>query len=92
MGGGLADVRLWAGELDALHERFVHRFNRSEPRQSALAYKRGLIAPLQRKNGWTLAEEAGHDGPDRIQRMLNRKRIHQQEFAHSVPPRCRTGV
>ncbi|RAJ47986.1 IS4 family transposase [Streptomyces sp. PsTaAH-130] len=32
----------------------------------------GLIAPLQRKNGWTLAEEAGHAGPDRIQRMLNR--------------------
>ncbi|BCM64854.1 hypothetical protein EASAB2608_00188 [Streptomyces sp. EAS-AB2608] len=72
MGGGLADVRLWARELSALHERFVHRFNRSEPRESALAYMRGLIAPLQRKNGWTLAEEAGHAGPDRIHRMLNR--------------------
>ncbi len=72
MGGDLTDVRLWAGELTALHERFVHRFNRSEPRESALAYMRGLIAPLERKNGWTLAEEAGHDGPDRIQRMLNR--------------------
>ncbi|GHE65413.1 hypothetical protein GCM10017771_88980 [Streptomyces capitiformicae] len=23
MGGDLADVRLWAGELDVLHERFV---------------------------------------------------------------------
>ena len=56
MGGGLADVRLWAGELGALHERFVHRFNREEPRQSALAYMRGLVAPLERKNGWTLAE------------------------------------
>ncbi|MGV9762013.1 IS701 family transposase, partial [Streptomyces tricolor] len=44
MGGGLADVRLWARELSALHERFVHRFNRSEPRESALAYMRGLIA------------------------------------------------
>lgn len=33
---------------------------------------RGLIAPLQRKSGRTLAEEAGHCGPDRIQRMLNR--------------------
>ncbi|WP_193475588.1 IS701 family transposase, partial [Streptomyces griseomycini] len=63
---------MWAGELSALHERFVHRFNREEPRQSALAYMRGLIAPLERKNGWTLAEEAGHAGPDRIQRLLNR--------------------
>ncbi|RPK43119.1 hypothetical protein EES37_17645 [Streptomyces sp. ADI91-18] len=32
---------------------------------------RGLIAPLERKNGWTLAEEAGHGGPDRIHRLLN---------------------
>jgi SRSO17 transposase len=72
MGGDLADVRLWAGELDVLHERFVHRFNREEPRRSALAYMRGLVAPLERKNGWTLAEEAGHAGPDRIQRLLNR--------------------
>jgi hypothetical protein len=46
---------LWAGELDAVHQRFVHRFNREEPRQSALAYMRGLVAPLERKNGWTLA-------------------------------------
>ncbi|MFG3518330.1 IS701 family transposase [Streptomyces bobili] len=72
MGGDLADVRVWASEPDVVHGRFVHRFSRSEPRESALAYMRGLIAPLQRKNGWTLAEEAGHGGPDRIQRMLNR--------------------
>lgn len=72
MGGDLADVRVWASELDAVHGRFVHRFSRSEPRESALAYMRGLIAPLERKNGWTLAEDAGHGGPDRIQRMLNR--------------------
>ncbi|MFI6412073.1 transposase [Streptomyces sp. NPDC050585] len=32
---------------------------------------RGLIAPLERKNGWTLVEEAGHAGPDRIHRLLN---------------------
>ncbi|MET9566610.1 IS701 family transposase [Streptomyces tauricus] len=72
MGGDLADGRVWASELDAVHGRFVRRFSRSEPRDSALAYMRGLIAPLERKNGWTLAEEAGHGGPDRIQRMLNR--------------------
>lgn len=37
--------------MDAVHGRFVHRFNRIEPRQSALAYLRGLIAPLERKKG-----------------------------------------
>lgn len=35
MGGDLADVRLWASELDVMDERFVHRFNRPEPRESA---------------------------------------------------------
>jgi hypothetical protein len=34
MGGDHADVRLWAGELEAVQERFVHRFNREEPRTS----------------------------------------------------------
>ncbi|GGV08220.1 hypothetical protein GCM10010275_55560 [Streptomyces litmocidini] len=37
-----------------------------------LAYMRGLIAPLEWKNGWTLGEEAGHAGPDRIHRLPNR--------------------
>ncbi|MFD8229117.1 IS701 family transposase [Streptomyces massasporeus] len=72
MGGDLADVRLWTGELERLHGRFVHRFSRSEPRESALAYMQGLVAPLERKNGWTLAEQAGHSAPDRIHRLLNR--------------------
>ncbi len=70
--GDLAGARQWAGELDRLHERFEHRFARSEPRESALAYMQGLIAPLERKNGWTLAEQAGHAAPDRIHRLLNR--------------------
>jgi SRSO17 transposase len=67
-----AGAREWSAGLVELHERFLHRFARSEPRESALAYMRGLVAPLERKNGWTLAEEAGHAGPDRIHRLLNR--------------------
>lgn len=42
---------------------FDHRFNRLEPRESSLAYMQRLIAPLDRTNGWTLAEEAGACGP-----------------------------
>ncbi|WP_380282573.1 IS701 family transposase [Kitasatospora purpeofusca] len=74
MGGDISEVdaRRWSDGLARLHERFAHRFARSESRESALAYMRGLLAPLERKNGWTVAEEAGHGGPDRIQRLLNR--------------------
>ncbi|MFE5138379.1 transposase [Streptomyces fagopyri] len=72
MGGDLADVRSWADELGRLQDPFVHRFSRTEPRETALAYMRGLIGPLERKNGWTLVEQAGHGASDRIHRLLNR--------------------
>ncbi|GGP98564.1 hypothetical protein GCM10010215_25300 [Streptomyces virginiae] len=51
-----ADARVWSAGLSELHGRFVHRFSRVEPRESALAYMRGLVAPLERKNGWVRHE------------------------------------
>jgi SRSO17 transposase len=35
-----------------------------------LAYLRGLLGQLERKNGWTLAEAAGEVSPDDMQRLL----------------------
>lgn len=35
-----------------------------------MAYVRGLLAPLERKNSWTLAERAGEAAPDGMQRLL----------------------
>jgi hypothetical protein len=58
------DVTGWAAGLDELHERVAHRFGRSEPRRRALSYLRGLLAGLERKNGWTLAEHADEVCPD----------------------------
>src|SRR5918994_5735112 len=54
----------WARDLDALAARIAPRFVRAEPRRRALAYLRGLLAPLERKNGWQLAEAAGDATPD----------------------------
>ena len=36
-----------------------------------VAYIRGLLGELERKNGWTLAEAAGDATPDGMQRLLN---------------------
>ncbi|MGB8385465.1 MAG: IS701 family transposase, partial [Dermatophilaceae bacterium] len=47
-----------------LHARIEPRFARSEARERVLAYVGGLLAPLERKNGWTLAERAGEAVPD----------------------------
>jgi SRSO17 transposase len=57
-------------ELDALHERVAVRFARSEPRARVRQYVTGLVAGLERKNGWTLAERAGERAPDGMQRLL----------------------
>jgi SRSO17 transposase len=35
-------------------------------------YVSGLVAGLERKNGWTLAEQAGELSPDGMQRLLRR--------------------
>src|SRR5215211_7256750 len=64
----------WTRELDALAARIAPRFVRAEPRRRALAYLRGLLAPLERKNGWQLAEAAGDATPDGVQDFLSRVR------------------
>jgi SRSO17 transposase len=66
----LTIAQRWAAGLEALHARIAARFRRAEPRQRALAYLRGLLSPVERKNGWQLAEQAGDATPDGMQRLL----------------------
>lgn len=65
-------VDLVVAELDRVHERIADRFGRSEPRARVREYVSGLVAGLERKNGWTLAEWAGEVSPDGMQRLLRR--------------------
>lgn len=66
----MAEVEAWAAGLAEVHARIASRFARSEPRERVLAYVGGLLAPLERKNSWTLAERAGEAIPDGMQRLL----------------------
>ena len=65
------EVTRWEASLEALHARIAPRFTRLEPRQRALAYLKGLLGPVERKNGWQLAEYAGDGSPDGVQRLLS---------------------
>ena len=67
----MAEVEDWAGGLEKLLARVGPRFARSEPRARAGVYVRGLLSAAERKNGWTLAEQAGDATPDAMQRLLN---------------------
>jgi SRSO17 transposase len=67
----VAEVVGWAVGLDEVLERIGPRFARAEPRARAGVYLRGLLSAAERKNGWTLAEQAGDATPDAMQRLLN---------------------
>ena len=66
----VAEVARWADGIERAHERIAGRFRRPEPRRRALAYLRGLLSSVERKNGWQLAEQAGDATPDGVQRLL----------------------
>src|SRR5579875_3055670 len=67
-----ADAARWGRGLDEVVGRIAPRFARAEPRRRASAYLRGLLAPVERKNGWQLAEAAGDATPDGVQDFLSR--------------------
>ena len=66
----VAEVTRWAEGIDQVHRCIAGRFRRPEPRRRALEYLRGLLSPVERKNGWQLAEQAGNATPDGVQRLL----------------------
>jgi SRSO17 transposase len=70
-GVDLHEVNAWVTGLEAIHARISRHFVRSEPRQRALAYLKGLLGNVERKNGWQLAEYVGDCTPDGMQRLLN---------------------
>jgi len=65
-----AEIRGWAVGLSALHQRIAKHFVRAEPRQQAYDYLRALLSPIERKNGWQIAEHGGDATPDGVQRLL----------------------
>ena len=66
----VAEVARWAEGIERVHECIAGRFRRPEPRRRAMEYLRGLLSPVERKNGWQLAERAGDATPDGVQRLL----------------------
>ena len=61
----------WSAALAEVHARIAHRFRRVEVRERARRYLTGLLARVERKNGWQLAEAIGEADPHGVQRLLN---------------------
>jgi SRSO17 transposase len=59
-----------AEALDEVQARIGPRFGRAEVRRRVRRFLGGLLAPVERKNGWQLAEALGERGPHGVQRLL----------------------
>jgi SRSO17 transposase len=66
------DVSAWRSSLDDMFALAAGLFSRVELRRRARSYLVRLLAPVERKNSWQLAEAAGDSDPWRVQHFLGR--------------------
>ena len=68
-------MRQWEMELEKVTEWIEPRFVRPEIRSRAVSYLKGLMASVERKNVWQLAEFAGELSPTNIQHFIGRRKM-----------------
>lgn len=57
--------------FDEAFELIAGRFVQADSRRLARMYLLRLLSGAERKNSWTIAEQAGELTPDGMQRLLN---------------------
>src|SRR5919199_2566428 len=65
-------VWAWTAAVAEVERRLAPYFARAEARQQAMAYLRGLLSPVERKNSWQVAEVVGAANPYGFQHLLGR--------------------
>ncbi len=70
----LTQIGGWWQDLATLQERIGPRFARPEVRARIAPYLAALLGPVERRNGWQLAEQMGEPTPDGVQRLLRTAR------------------
>src|SRR5437016_2844155 len=65
-----AVLTLGKPELQTLCERIERHFARAEVRQRLPRYLASLLSPVERRNGWQVAEQIGEPVPDGVQRLM----------------------
>jgi SRSO17 transposase len=70
--GSVVDDRVarWQAGFDDMFSLVAGRFAQADSRRRARMYLLGLLSGAERKNSWTLAEQAGDLTPNGMQRLL----------------------
>lgn len=66
-----SDLLDWSIEFESLTDRISSLFVHQKSEMHSYQYLEGLLSPIERKNGWTIAEHAGEKEPKAMQRFLN---------------------
>ena len=66
-----SDLKEWSAEFEEVIARIEPLFVHPNSHKHSEQYLRGLLAPIERKNGWTIAEFVGEKEPKAMQRFLN---------------------
>lgn len=60
----------WAEAFAADHARFAPLVRREEVRERSARDPRGVLSPVERTNGWQVAEAMGDPDPVGVQRLF----------------------
>ena len=80
----LETVRAWTLWLTEVARWLMPHFARREARRHVWASMRGLLSPVERKNGWQLAEVNGDATPYGLQHLLGRARWEADAVRYDV--------
>ena len=74
----------WQRAFDTLINRTGQHLPRLELRQQAKGYLQALLSPIERKNGWQMAEGLGHQTPYGLQHLLGRSHWNADRLRNEV--------
>ncbi|MBW4528934.1 MAG: IS701 family transposase [Phormidium tanganyikae FI6-MK23] len=83
-GQALEAVCEWSNALKSFQQRLSPYFTRTEARQAAFNYIQALLSPVERKNGWQIAEQVGNANPYRVQHLLGRAQWDAEKVCQEV--------
>lgn len=89
-----ADISLaaqrWPHRLNDLIRTISDRLARPQTHHTAHDLLRGLLAPLPRKNRWTLSEHVGHPNPHHFQHLLSHAQVNEAGLIEDLRTYART--
>ncbi len=83
-GQALEALCAWSDSLKSFQQRIGKYFARSEAKRAAYDYIQALHCPVERKNGWQMAEQVGYANPYRLQHLLGRARWDEEQVCAEV--------